>query len=100
MPLQVDATVQYAKGYDTAQNTWWPTVTVADYQSVKSAYNTYLFGGLPPDPIANPGLASINAAKKPEESDYWFYLHDSSGQIHYAATLEEHNENISKYLGK
>jgi len=95
-PLQIDATVQYAVG---SVDDWWPILTREDLE-INSPYNSYKNQGFPPTPIANPGLASINAAKKPEESDYWFYLHDSSGQIHYAATLEEHNENISKYLGK
>ena len=96
MPLQIDATVQYAVG---SVDDWWPILTREDLE-INSPYNSYKNQGFPPTPIANPGLASINAAKKPEESDYWFYLHDSSGQIHYAATLEEHNENIFKYLRK
>ncbi|HLA03736.1 MAG TPA: endolytic transglycosylase MltG [Patescibacteria group bacterium] len=98
MPLQVDATVQYAKGYGTAQNTWWPTVTVADYQSVKSAYNTYLFVGLPPSPIANPGLASIKAAANPAQTSSFYYMHDREGKIHYAETADEHQRNIDEYL--
>ena len=96
--LQVDATIQYAKGYDAAQNTWWPPVTLSDYQSVKSAYNTYLFPGLPPGPIASPGLEAIRAAAEPADTDYFYYLHDSEGRIHYAKTQEEHNENIRKFL--
>ncbi len=98
LPLQVDATVAYAKGYDTAQNTWWPQVTVSDYQDVKSAYNTYLHLGLPPAPIASPGLDSINAAASPAKTDYYYYLHDDSGKIHYAKTAAEHNHNIQTYL--
>lgn len=96
--LQVDATVQYAKGYDLAKNTWWPAVSKSDYQSVKSPYNTYLFTGLPPGPIASPGLEAIRAAGEPQETDYLYYLHDSEGQIHYAKTLGEHNQNIQEFL--
>ena len=98
MPFQVDATVQYAKGYDTAQNTWWPTVTVDDYQSVKSVYNTYLFVGLPPGSIANPGLESIKAAANPAQTSFFYYMHDREGKIHYAQTDDEHQRNIEMYL--
>ncbi len=98
MALQVDATVQYAKGYDTAKNSWWPQVSTADYRQVVSAYNTYLSAGLPPAPIASPGLESIRAAASPANTDYYYYLHDSDGKIHFAKTMEEHNENIRRYL--
>jgi UPF0755 protein len=94
MGLQADATVQYAVG--TAEN-WWPILTKDDLAAA-SPYNSYRFRGLPPTPIANPGTASLKAAIFPKASDYLFYLHDSKGQIYYARTLEEHNENVSKYL--
>ena len=96
--LQVDATVQYAKGYDAASDSWWPQVTQDDYRQVKSPYNTYLRVGLPPAPIANPGLDAIRAAANPQDTDYLYYLHDSEGKIHYAKTSEEHNKNIQDYL--
>ncbi len=98
IPLQVDATVQYAKGYDSAKNTWWPKVTTNDYRSVKSLYNTYLHLGLPPKPIANPGIQSIKAAAEPADTPFMFYLHDVEGKIHYAKTADEHDKNIQKYL--
>lgn len=96
--LQVDATVQYAKGYDSAKNSWWPPVTQEDYQAVKSRYNTYLYAGLPPTPIANPGLEAIRAAADPADTDYFYYLHDQKGQVHFAKTIDEHAQNIQKYL--
>lgn len=95
MGLQADATVQYAVA--TAGN-WWPILTKDDL-AVNSPYNTYRFRGLPPAPIANPGLSSIKAAVFPEDSDYLYYLHDSKGQVYFARTLAEHNENVRKYLG-
>ncbi len=98
MALQVDAAVAYAKGYDTAQNTWWPQITTDDYKSVKSPYNTYLSPGLPPGPINSPGIDSIKAALSPEDTDYMYYLHDAKGQIHYAKTAQEHNQNIKNFL--
>lgn len=59
---------------------------------------TYEKKGLPNVPIANPGLVSIKAAIAPSETDFWYYLHDSSGIIHYARTLEEQNRNIDEFL--
>lgn len=96
--LQVDATVQYAKGYNSANNTWWPQVTQEDYTAQKSLYNTYLHVGLPPKPIANPGLESIRAAAEPTDTPYLFYLHDADGKIHYAKTAGEHAKNIQEFL--
>lgn len=108
MALQVDATLQYAKA-TVARDTcgtrgtcgtsfdWWPQITAAD-KSIKSPYNTYLYVGLPPGPIANPGLESIKAAMEPAKTDYLYYLSEPDGTTHYAETLQEHNENIRKYL--
>lgn len=100
--LQADATVQYALATVTCHLqpedcNWWASVRKTDLQ-IDSPYNTYKYPGLPPTPICNPGLASIKAVIDPKESDYWFYLADSSGTVHYAKTNEEHEENIKKYL--
>lgn len=65
---------------------------------VDVAPETYKTAGLPVAPIANPGLVSLEAAANPANTDYWYYLHDSSGQIHYAKTLEEQDANIKEYL--
>ena len=96
MALQIDASVQYAVG---TSKDWWPVLSLADLK-INSPYNTYKFAGLPPAPIANPGLSSLTAAFNPAETDYLYYIHDSTGQIHYAKTLTEHNANVAKYLGK
>jgi len=103
-PLQVDAAVQYAKATRQCRGkdgcVWWPKgLTKADLK-IDSSYNTYLYQGLPPTPICNPGLSSIKAAASPILTDYWYYLSDREGKMHYAVTLEEHNKNIQKYLGK
>lgn len=95
-PLQIDASVQY--GIGNSKN-WWPILSLEDLNS-SSPYNTYKLTGYPPTPIANAGLSSLKATTNPESSDYFFYIHDPSGQIHYAKTLGEHNANIKKYLGK
>jgi len=97
IPLQVDASIQYAKGQNLVTKKWWEPVTIEEYKSVISNYNTYLFAGLPPGPISNPGRDSLNAAANPADTDYLYYLHDKNGQIRYAKTLAEHEANIQKY---
>lgn len=97
MALQVDATIQYAKGQNVLNKKWWDSVTLDEYKSVTSDYNTYLFAGLPPGPISNPGLEALRAAADPANTTYLYYLHDKNRQIRYAKTLREHNANIEKY---
>ena len=101
MPLQADATVQYAIGSKECVGKvgcdWWRVPTKEDLK-LNSPFNTYLNPGLPPAPIANPGLVSLKAALAPEPSAYLYYIHDSYGKIHYATSLDEHNRNISLYL--
>lgn len=97
MALQVDATIQYAKGKNPENKKWWEPVLIEEYKTVASDYNTYLFAGLPPGPIANPGIEALSAAVSPATTDYLYYLHDQNGKIRYAETLAEHNENIEKF---
>jgi UPF0755 protein len=59
---------------------------------------TYEEAGLPEKPISNPGLISLKASASPSETDYWYYIHDPTGTIHYARTLDEQNANIQRYL--
>ena len=97
-PLQADATLQYALGYQGAEKTWWKKTLFETDKEINSPYNTYQQRGLPPASIANPGLLSIRAVAFPKDSPYWYYLHDREGGIHYAQTLEEHERNIENYL--
>jgi UPF0755 protein len=102
MALQVDAAVQYAVATSRCNPNiigcaWWEPLTKDDLR-ISSPYNTYKFPGLPPGPISNAGLSSLSAAFNPSETEYLYYIHDSGGEIHYAKTLEEHNENIARYL--
>jgi len=101
--LQVDATVQYAIANATCKGksecNWWPIVLKKDLDMI-SSYNTYKYPGLPPSPISNPGILSIEAAIRPKDSNFWFYMHGGNRQIHYAGNINEHNANIAKYLGK
>lgn len=88
-PLQTDATLLYGKQSRS--------ITSSDLND-DSPYNTRKRLGLPPTPIGNPGLATIRAAASPQESSYWFYLTDDEGDVHYATTNDEHNENRRIYL--
>jgi len=93
MPLQVDSTT----GYVTSE----PGGYIANPSStttMDSLYNTYTNKGLPPTPIANPGLETIMAAVTPTETPYLYYLSDKNGVIHYAATFADHVKNRQKYL--
>lgn len=97
MALQVDATLQYAAGYNSLQQTWWATPTAQQKQLV-SAFNTYLHQGLPPKPIANPSFNAVKATLLPLETQDLYYLHANDGNIYTAKTLQEHNENVNLYL--
>ena len=93
MPLQADPTIQYQLG--TPEN-WWPELTPADVQR-NGVYNTYLNPSLPPGPICNPSLASIEAALNPEQTNYLYFVATGDGTHAFAVTLEEHERNISQY---
>ena len=98
MALEADATIQYALGYQENGKTWWKKTLTQEDLKVESTYNTRLHPGLPSGPICNPGLDAIKATLSPTESSYLYYIHDANGKAYYARTLDEHNENIAKYL--
>jgi UPF0755 protein len=91
MKLEADPTIQYAKGN-------WQPITEAEYHSVDSPYNTYRYAGLPPGPIANPGLASILAVLQPAKTDFLYFFHTKSGETIYSMTNAEHEKKKQKYL--
>jgi len=96
MKLEADPTVQYAMGYQPDTGQWWNlALTQADYYAVDSPYNTYLYSGLPPGPIANPGLGSITAVIYPADTPFFFFRAacDGSGRHLFAVTFEEHVAN-------
>lgn len=97
MPLQVDATVQYALGYQSDQHSWWKSNLSDVDLKVDSPYNTYLNTGLPPTPISNPGLSSLEAVIDAPQTNYLFYVSDASGHNHYEETADQHNADIQKY---
>lgn len=92
MKLEADPTVQYAKGD-------WETISASDLK-INSPYNTYIYEGLPPTPICNPGIKSIQAALNPADHDYYFFFNLIDGTTIYSKTREEHEENIEKYRDK
>lgn len=96
MPLQADATVCYAM-QRAAPLSASPCGTLD--LKINSPYNTYLYKGLPPGPIGNPGISAIQAAIHPVRSPYWFYLSDpKTGKTIFSKTLDEQHQNTVKYL--
>jgi UPF0755 protein len=91
MPLQADATMEYVLNKPLKELT-------AEDLKIDTPYNTYLYKGLPPTPIGNPGLDSIQAVLNPKPSEYLFYITDENGDFHYAKTYDEHKRNIARYL--
>lgn len=91
MPLQVDVTFKYING----KNSY--TLTLDDLRE-DSPYNTYTNTGLPPTPISNPSLESIEAVLNPIENDYLYFLSSRSGKMYYAKTFEGHKRNRNLYL--
>ncbi len=96
MPLQVDATVCYLKELRAGRDVPCYPLTPDDFK-VDSPYNTYVKPGLPPGPIASPGLLSLQAAREPIESPYWFYLSDPQTKLTvFAKSFEEHKQNRAR----
>ena len=94
--LQADPTVQYARG--TVGNWWWKPQRIEEYATVTSPYNTYLYQGLPPGPIASPGLSAITSTQNPTPSDLCFFVATGDDGRHvFARTLAEHQQNLQIY---
>lgn len=94
MKLDADPTIQYALGE-------WRELSLADLR-LDSPYNTYLYAGLPPTPIANPGAAALEGAANPAKVPYFFFVakSDGTGGHAFSVTLEEHEANRVKYGNK
>ncbi len=101
--LDADPTVQYAMGYQAAKGQWWKTpVSLEEYDTVDSPYNTYLNAGLPPGPIAASSLSSIEAVLNSEKHNYLYFvaIPDGQGRHVFASTYEEQVQNVAKYMGQ
>ena len=94
MKLQTDPTVIY--GLTKGEGVLGRGLRQSELRRV-TPWNTYVIEGLPPTPIANPGLASLQAAVDPDSTDYVFFVADGSGGHAFAATLQEHNRNVAKW---
>lgn len=96
MLLQSSVTVCYAIDIEPDED-WVACETNSDYDD---PYNTYMYEGLPPGPILNPGENAIEAALNPNDNDYYYFIGDvcGDGAVHFASTLEEHNQNVEEYL--
>jgi len=90
--LQCDPTVRYALGKFDGK------LTTEDL-NVKSPFNTYIHTGLPPQPICNPGIASIKSALQPLDVDYLYFVSKNDGTHHFAKSYEEHKQAKKKYQG-
>jgi len=92
--LNIDASLLYALPDHEG------SITNEDKQ-MDSRYNLYKYAGLPPTPIANPGIAAIDAALEPASTDYYYYALGKDGRHHYSTTLQEHNNflNSGNYAG-
>ena len=90
MPLQTDASLQYLMDAPKED------VSIEDTK-IESPYNTYIYSGLPPGPIANPGMEAIEAVLNPADTDYLYFVADRQGHNHYASTYDEHLELVAQY---
>ncbi len=94
MLLQVDATFTYTHGKGTYQ------ITLAELSDKENLYNTYVYKGLPPGPIAAVGGSSIEAALNPTQNDYIFYLADRKGNTYYSTTYVQHLAKKRRYVDR
>jgi UPF0755 protein len=95
MRLQSDPTIIYGLFGGKGKPADRP-IYQSDIQK-QTPYNTYLISGLPPTPIANPGRAALEAVANPSKTDDLYFVADGTGGHVFAATLEEHNENVARY---
>jgi UPF0755 protein len=100
--LQADPTVQYAMGYQEGTGQWWKSpVSLDEYSGVDDPYNTYLYEGLPPGPICNPGLSSIMAVLNPARTDYVYFVCANpgcaGGEHVFADSYDDHLRNVAAY---
>ncbi|MBI4160881.1 MAG: endolytic transglycosylase MltG, partial [Acidobacteria bacterium] len=93
MPLQCDPTVIYGL---RRRGTYGGRLTRSDLAS-PTPYNTYLRGGLPPGPIANPGEKSLRAALCPGNHEYLYFVSMNTGSHHFSRTLAEHEQAVRRY---
>ncbi len=99
MPLQLDATLQYARGSRSQEPKWWPVPRPQD-KYIDSPFNTYKNTGLPPAPISNPSVEAVIAALNPRESDCLFYFHDNKQNYYCSPDYETHVMKLKQVFGR
>lgn len=104
MKYESDVTVQYQKDTNNYPSTglldfkFWKALSPGDNKKINGPYNTYLNSGLPPTPICNPGLKSIEATLTPAKHDFFYFIYGTDGKLYLAKTQAEQNANIAKHL--
>lgn len=98
--MRIDADISLCYGLARPYSECTPKVIVDNLQDSANLYNTRAVGWLPPTPIGNPTSSSVNALLEATKWPYYYYLHDSTGELHLASNISEHNTNKSKYLNK
>jgi UPF0755 protein len=96
MALQADASIEYV--IDTPLGELAPGQLASELRELDSPYNTYLYPGLPPTPIGNPGENAIRAIADPLKSNYFYYITGDDGEFYYAETYDQHQTNIARHL--
>jgi len=96
--MRIDADITLCYGYKQAYESCTPAFISSKLSDINNPYNTRWNAKFVPQPISNPSFDTINATLNYNNTDYVFYLHDSSWNIHYAKTLDEHNQNKRNYL--
>lgn len=91
MPLQSDASLSYSLGSHKSAYSIEET-------KIDSPYNTYLYTGLPPGPIGNPGVNCLKAVAEVKDTEYLFFVADAKGHNHFSRTYEEHMQNVKEYM--
>lgn len=97
MPLQSNIAILYAMGKLGEKTTLAEDATIDT--NINSPYNIYVNPGLMPGPVGSPSLAAIQATVNPNKTDYYYFVADvTTGTVYYSATIEEHNQNVEKYV--
>ncbi len=98
--LQADPTVQYARDTQKPPTKYWtPLGDTGGNIAAESQWNTYVIKGFPPTPICSPGLASLQAAAAPPNTEYYFFLSKKDGHAVFAKNNAEFQQDVQKYLG-
>jgi len=104
MKLESNPTVEFQKDSnnypesDIMNYKFWRVLVSGDVKNTAGPYNTYTYADLPPGPICNPGIKSIEAVQSPVEHDYMYFIYGNDGKLYLAKTQTEHLSNVNKYL--